>query len=51
MKKYELKQAHMSDIRSVNRHPEPEIDMSDTDMESVGSRPDKSHDYGHEHRE
>ena len=51
MKKYELKQAHMSDVRSVNRHPEPEIDMSDTDMESVGSRPDESHDYGHEHRE
>ena len=25
--------------------------MSDTDIESVGSRPDESHDYGHEHRE
>ena len=41
----------MNDVRSVNRHPEPEIDMSDTDMKSVGSRPDESHDYGHAHRE
>ena len=47
----ELEQSHINDVRSVNRHPEPEIDMSDTDIESVGSRPDESHDYGHEHRE
>ena len=25
--------------------------MPDIDMESVGSRPNGSHDYGHEHRE
>ena len=51
MKKYELEQAHMNAGQTVNRHPEPDIDMPDIDMESVGSRPNGSHDYGHEHRE
>ena len=51
MKKYELEQAHMNAGQSVNRHPEPEIDMPDIDMKSVGSRPNGSRDYGHEHRE
>ena len=51
MKKYELEQAHMNAGQTVNRHPEPDIDMPDIDMESVGSRPSRLHDYGHEHRE
>ena len=51
MKKYDLEQAHMNYGRSVNRHPEPEIYMSDIDMGSVVLRPNGSHDYGHAHRE
>ena len=51
MKQYELEQAHMNAGRSANHQPDPELDMPDIDMESVGSRPKGSHDYGHEHRE
>ena len=35
MKKYELEQAHMNAGKSFSRHPEPEIDMLDIDIESV----------------
>ena len=51
MKKYKLEQAHMNAGKSYNRHPESEIHMPGIDMESVGSRRNRSHDYGHEHRE
>ena len=51
MKKYEREQAHMSAGQSFYRHPELETNMPDIDMESVGSRPNGSHDYGHKHRE
>ena len=51
MKQYELEQAHMNAGQSVNLHFEQEIDMPDIDMKSVGSRPNESHDYGHELRE
>uniref|UniRef100_A0AAV1UVV4 Uncharacterized protein n=1 Tax=Peronospora matthiolae TaxID=2874970 RepID=A0AAV1UVV4_9STRA len=50
MKKYELEPAHMNAEQSIYRHPEPEIHMSDIDIESDGSRPNGSHDYGHEHQ-
>ena len=51
MNKYELEQSYMNAGRSVNRHPEPEIYMPDIDVESVRSRPNGSHEYGHAHRE
>ena len=51
MNKYELEQSYMNAGRSVNRHPEPEIDMPDINMESVVSRPNGSHDYDHALRE
>ena len=49
MKKYELEQARMNAGRSAIHQPEPEIYMPDIDMESVGSRLSRSHDYGREH--
>ena len=51
MKKFELERAHMNAGQSSNRLPEPEIHMLDIDMESDGSRPNGSNDYGHELRE
>ena len=50
MKKYELEQARMNAGRWATHQPEPEIFMPDIDMEWVGSRPSRSHDYGGEHR-
>ena len=49
--KNEVEQAYMNAGQSVNRHTEPEIHMLDIDMESDGSRPNGSNDYGHELRE
>ena len=51
MKKYELEQARMNAGRSAIHQPEPEIYIPDMDMESVGPRPSRSHDSGHEHRD
>ena len=49
MRKYELEQARMRARQSSIHQLEPEIYRLDIDMESVGSRPSRSHDNGREH--
>ena len=51
MRKYELERVRMNSGRPAIHQPEPEIYMPDIDMESVGSRPSRSHVYGGEHRD
>ena len=51
MKIYELKQARMNAGRSANRHPEAEIYIPDTDMESVRSRLSGSNNHDRERRD
>ena len=51
MRKHELEQALMIAGRSAIHQPEPGICMPDIDMETVGSRLSRSHNYSREHRE
>ena len=51
MKTFELKQACMIAGRSAIHPPDPEIDMPDVDMQPVGSRLSRSHNYDRDHRD
>ena len=50
MRKHELEHTRMNAGRSSIHPPDPEIDMPDVDMESVGSRLNRSHDHHRERR-